>query len=155
MTALEGMALAEALRSSRWAYPLVNAAHILGVALLVGAVVPLDLRILGLWRSAALAPLWRVLTRSAAAGMLMAVIAGGLLFVTRATEYATSVLFICKMLIVAIGAVNALLLHMVAANQSSSMWMPERLPFRIRLASAVSLTAWLTALILGRLLGYF
>lgn len=60
--ALEATDLATTLRGSVWAYPLVNAAHILGVALLVGATVPLDLRLLGAWRSLPLGPLWRVLT---------------------------------------------------------------------------------------------
>ena len=52
--ALEATALATGLRNSVWSYPLVNAAHILGVALLVGSIVPLDLRLLGAWRSAPL-----------------------------------------------------------------------------------------------------
>ena len=49
---LEATALARALRDSVWTYPMINAGHILGVALLVGAIVPLDLRLLGVWRSA-------------------------------------------------------------------------------------------------------
>ena len=41
---------AQALKASFWAYPLVNAGHILGLALFIGAIVPLDLRILGAFR---------------------------------------------------------------------------------------------------------
>jgi hypothetical protein len=40
--ALEATAVAQFLKASRWTYPLVNAGHILGIALLVGAVVPMD-----------------------------------------------------------------------------------------------------------------
>lgn len=46
LAALEATELARALRDSVWIYPLVNAGHILGVALLVGSIVPLDLRLL-------------------------------------------------------------------------------------------------------------
>ena len=70
--ALEATALAAALRNSVWSYPLVNAAHILGVALLVGSIVPLDLRLLGAWRSVPLPPLWGMLTRTAGAGAVIA-----------------------------------------------------------------------------------
>ena len=46
---LEQGALAQALAGSVWWYPLINAGHILGIALLVGGIIPLDLRLLGLW----------------------------------------------------------------------------------------------------------
>ena len=36
---LEGLALAEWLRYSRWGYAAINATHILGLALLVGSIV--------------------------------------------------------------------------------------------------------------------
>src|ERR671914_342859 len=115
--ALEATPLATVLRGSVWVYPLVNAAHILGVALLVGSIVPLDLRLLGAWRSVPLAPLWGVLTRIAGAGLVLAMIFGILLFIARATEYAASNLFISKMVIVALGTANALALRMLMPAQ--------------------------------------
>jgi len=154
--ALEATELAAALRNSVWSYPLVNAAHILGVALLVGSIVPLDLRLLGAWRSVPLAPLWGVLTRTAGIGLVLAIIFGTLLFITRATEYIASNLFIAKMLVVAIGTANALTLRIPSQAKiseiTSSRW---KLPTRLRLAAGVSLAAWLAALTLGRLVGYF
>ena len=48
--ALEGTALAQTLRGSRWVYAAVNTAHIFAIALLIGSVVPLNLRLLGVWR---------------------------------------------------------------------------------------------------------
>ena len=83
--ALEATEVATALRNSIWSYPLVNTAHIFGVTLLIGSVVPLDLRLLGLWGSIPLASLWAVLTRTAAIGLGLAIIFGALLFITRAT----------------------------------------------------------------------
>lgn len=156
LVALEATALAGALRNSVWAYPLVNAAHILGVALLVGAIVPLDLRLLGAWRSVALAPLWRVLTRTAATGLALAIVFGSLLFITRATEYAASGLFISKMAVVAMGTANALALRWVRpVDPLRILPAGAKPPRRVRLAGGVSLAAWLTALTLGRLVGYF
>ena len=43
--ALEATALSQALRASIWLYPLVNTGHVVGIALLFGAIVPLDLRV--------------------------------------------------------------------------------------------------------------
>jgi hypothetical protein len=157
LTVLEAMELARALRRSVWAYPLVNTAHILGVTLLIGAIVPLDLRLLGMWPSTPLAPLWRVLTRTAGAGLVLAILFGTLLFITRATEYATSNLFLTKMMVVGAGTANALVLHVLLPKDvlpllSSTGKKPPR---RARLAGGVSLVAWLAALTLGRLVGYF
>lgn len=156
LAALEATALARALRDSVWAYPLVNAAHILGVAMLVGSIVPLDLRLLGIWRSLPLAPLWHVLTRTAAAGLALAATFGVLLFITRATEYAASSLFLSKMTAVAVGVVNALFLRRVSPDAiASSEASASRAAKHLRTAAAVSLVAWLTTLTLGRLVGYF
>ena len=154
--ALEATPLAQALRNSVWAYPLVNAGHLLGAALLVGAVVPLDLRLLGLWPTIPLAPLWRILTRFAAIGLGLAAVCGALLFICRATAYAGSGLFLSKMVVVAVGAVNALALQTgFAGGRGPAGWETARPPIWTRAAAGLSLTAWLTALVLGRLVGYF
>ena len=116
--ALEATEVATALRNSIWSYPLVNTAHILGVALLIGSVVPLDLRLLGLWGSIPLAPLWAVLTRMAGIGLGLAIIFGTLLFITRATEYAASNLFIAKMILVLLGTANTLMLRISTLSAS-------------------------------------
>ena len=157
LAALEGSALASALRNSVWVYPLVNAGHILGVALLVGAIFPLDLRLLGIWRSVALGPLWRMLSRTAAFGLALAILFGSLLFITRATEYAASPLFITKMLVIAAGITNALALNKIALQGAlpEQISTSRRLPLIYRLAAGLSITVWLTALTLGRLVGYF
>ena len=154
--ALEATEIAAALRNSVWSYPLVNAAHILGVALLVGSIVPLDLRLLGAWRSVPLAPLWGVLTRSAGIGLVLAIVFGTLLFITRATEYIASNLFIAKMLVVAIGTANVLTFRILLTAQASEIAsLPAKPALSLRLAAGISLGTWLTALMLGRLIGYF
>ena len=154
--ALESTALARTLRDSVWAYPLVNTGHILGVALLVGSIVPLDLRLLGVWRTLPLGPLWHVLSRTAGAGLVLAASFGLLLFITRAGEYAASDLFLCKMVAVAVGFANVAALRALAPRDfalTSDRTYPST--GRMRVAAAVSLFAWLTALTLGRLVGYF
>jgi hypothetical protein len=153
--ALEATSLATALRNSVWGYPLVNAAHILGVALLIGSILPLDLRLLGAWRSVPIEPLWRVLTRTAGAGLVLAMVFGILLFITRATEYVSSYLFVSKMVAVGLGTINALALRMPRARRSEILWTEGKPPARLRIAGGLSIASWLTALTLGRLIGYF
>ncbi len=151
--ALEATRLATALRTSTLAYPLVNASHVLGIGLLVGAVFALDLRLLGLWRRAALEPLWRVLVPLASAGLILAVVSGTLLFLTRASEYIDSFLFLTKMGLLLLALLNA--------------WGMRRFRHRPMLradggpiwpvagVAALSLVSWLGVLLCGRLVGYF
>jgi hypothetical protein len=135
--------VAEALRRGRWLYPLVNAGHVLGIALLVGAVVPLDLRRLGAWAGVPAAGLERVLTQVAASGLGLAVVTGALLFAVGAPDYADLRVFQAKMALVAAGLANAL-------------WARARLRAGRSLApfALASAAIWLTVLLLGRLIGY-
>ena len=156
MAALEAAAFARELRDSVWVYPLVNAGHIAGVALLVGAIVPLDLRLLGAWRSLPLAPLWHALTRTAAAGLMLAIAFGFLLFSTRATEYIASGFFVAKIAVVVLATANAVSLHLLMpARLALASAATDPPPKRVRIAAGASLVGWLAALTLGRLVGYF
>jgi hypothetical protein len=154
LTGLEASTLARALRDSVWVYPLVNTGHLLGVAVLVGSIVTLDLRLLGVWRKVPIWPLWRTLTQAAAAGLAVAVCFGLLLFSARATEYAASDFFIAKMTVIGVAVANALVLRAVVRGDMAHA-QAEKPPRPVQIAAGVSLIAWLSALTLGRLVGYF
>jgi hypothetical protein len=156
LAALEATAVARELRDSVYVYPLVNTGHLAGVALLIGSIIPLDLRLLFAWPSVPLAPLWRVLTRTAAVGLVVAIVFGSLLFITRATEYAASGLFISKMAVVAAATLNALAVRVISPGEVSRLLSTaQKPPRRFRIAGGFSLAAWMTALTLGRMVGYF
>jgi hypothetical protein len=149
LEALEAAPAVEWLRLSSWAYPAANTLHIVGIALLFGAIVPLDLRLAG-WRrdEANLPVLARTLLPVAVAGFALAVVAGLLLFVADARTYAVSTLFQVKLALIAAALANALLLRRVdwrAPCQSSR---------RLALAGVVSLLLWLAVITLGRLIAY-
>ena len=145
--AIEGLALAEWLRFSRWGYATVNTLHVFGIALLVGAVVPLDLRLLGCWKTVELEPLYRVLSRAAATGLVVAVASGLLLFAVRATEYAALDLFLVKLALVGAGLALAASLHF-------GVDLPRLAPARQRLFGAISLLLWPAVLLCGRFIAF-
>ena len=146
--ALENLSFIAALRDSWLAYPLVNALHIIGVALLFGAIVPLDLRLAG-WRrdAAAIGGLSRLLLPVAMFGFALAACAGLLLFATDARAYAASPLFQAKIVLIGLALGNAWALRRVD-------WRRQPRP-RVALAGAASLILWLAVIVLGRLIGYF
>lgn len=152
---LEASPPAVFLRGSLWVYPAVNTGHIIGIALLIGGVIPMDLRLLGLWPKVPLLPLLQVLMRTAAVGVSLALICGFLLFITRASSYVGSDVFIVKMIFVSAGLVNGLILRLALSPKNPPQWvLASNAPPAVKLAASISLGAWLMALILGRLIGY-
>jgi hypothetical protein len=135
--ALEASALAQHLRASHWTYPLVNTGHILGIALLVGAVVPMDLAALRGGAEARLVP-W--LRRFAVAGLVLAAGCGALLFIAQVGDYVQNGWFASKMTLLALAVMNAL-------------WHFRRDPLPARAALA-SLLLWPAVLLCGRMIGY-
>lgn len=135
---LEATGLATALRKSVWVYPLVSAGHILGIALLLGSVIPMDVALLrhGQDRYAGARRFHAV------AGLVLAALCGGLLFAVQATDYLRNPWFLAK-----IGLLVAALLVAALYLSGISRGMPRRV-------AAASLLLWLAVLICGRLIGF-
>ncbi|MDX1575152.1 MAG: hypothetical protein R3285_03095 [Kiloniellales bacterium] len=149
LAALEGTGVAQTLRVSRWGYAAVNAAHILGIALLVGAIVPLHLRFLGVWPSVPRRGLVRVLVPVAAAGLAIAVAAGLVLFSVRAREYADIGVLQAKLLLVAVATLSALVLH-----RAHGFLLDGASDARLAGHAVVALVCWSGALVCGRLIAF-
>src|SRR3990172_1472105 len=91
--ALEHSALAQAIRESTWIYPSLNLAHVLAMAMLVGAIWVFDLRVLGLGRGIDIRSLTRLALPLAATGITVALPTGFMLFIAEATAYIQNSVF--------------------------------------------------------------
>jgi hypothetical protein len=149
LASLEATALAQYLRDSRWGYAAVNGAHILGIALLVGAIVPLNLRLLGAWPSVPRAIVIRVLAPAAIAGLALAAVAGAMLFTVRAQEYAEIGFFQAKLVLILLGILSALAIH-----RGYGFLLEGASRARLGVHALVSIGCWVGALFLGRLVGF-
>ena len=149
LAAIAASDVATTLRFSRWLYAAVNAAHVLGIALLVGAILPLDLRLIGLWGGVARDGLVRVLVPVAATGLALAVITGSLLFSARAPEYAALTVFRVKLALVLLGGGSAIALHLAHGFR-----LETASSARLARAGALSMICWLGALIAGRTIAF-
>jgi hypothetical protein len=157
MAWLEGSVLGHAMRGSGvWTYGLVNLAHILGVAALFGAVLVLDLRLLGIWRHVPLASIARPTVPVAAVGFTIAAASGVCLITTNATEYVGNPFLLVKFPAIVLGVANVAVLTRLTAWKSRETRDPSPHERRqLAVAGAVSLVSWLTAVAAGRLIGYW
>lgn len=146
LAGLEATALAEAVRRSVWAYPLLETVHIAGIGTLIGVLLLLELRLFGLGQGVGVVPLARLALRTALAGFAVAALSGSLMFVSAATELAANPAFRVKLVLILIAGANALLFHARGGLRGRDTLS--------RLQAVASLLLWLSVLAAGRLIAY-
>jgi hypothetical protein len=142
---------AEFLRGSGWAYPLVEIVHLAGMAVLIGSIVIVDLRLIGAGRALPLDALMRFVLPWTVASLLLIVPSGVLLFLAHAPELAGNRAFIVKLLLLALAGSNALLFHRTTRTGAS---IETGAPARAKVAATVSLVLWVSVIAAGRLTAY-
>jgi hypothetical protein len=154
---LEGSALGHAMRNAGvWTYGIVNLTHILGVASLFGAVLVLDLRLLGFWRSVPLGSIARPTVPIATTGFIVAVTSGICLITTNGSEYVGNPFLLIKFPAILLGVINVAVLSRLPAwkaRETRDITAAEQI--QLSVFGAISLLSWLTAIGAGRLIGYW
>jgi hypothetical protein len=154
---LRGSPLGEAMRSSGvWTYGVLNLVHILGVASLFGAVLILDLRLLGVWKKVSVATISAVAVPIATTGFCVAAIAGICMISTNATDYAGNPFLLIKFPAIFAGFVNAAILtRQTAWKQRKTREFSPSEEKKLAVLGGISLACWLTAMSAGRMIGYW
>lgn len=150
---LERTAFAVWMRQALWAYPAAEVGHLVGVALLVGSAVALDLRLLGLSPQLSVRQLAGHVLPWAWRGFGLVVATGVAMFCAHASQWWQNPVFPFKMGLVAAGGVNVWAFHR-GVYRSVAGWDRGAPPPAARVAGAVSLAVWLAAVACGRLLAY-
>lgn len=145
--------VAAALKSSRYAYPVVNAVHIMGLATLFGSIMALDLRLLGVFRAVPARGMAQVLPTVAATGLAVAVLTGAMLFSVEPFDYAGNRAFRIKLLLVLIGATHAIAVHFTGGWRDL-VHGSGRIDAGLRLSAAISLAVWTSAILAGRFIAF-
>lgn len=135
-----------ALQSSAWAYPALEVMHLLGVALLLGNLLLLELRVFGLGATLPVLALARLGLALVLAGFSLAAASGLLMFGTQPAELLANRAFTLKMLLLLLAACNAGWFH----GRGSL----HKLDALARVQMALSTLIWLGVLACGRWIAY-
>jgi hypothetical protein len=127
LTFVETSWLGQVARSSVWLYPLANLAHVLGAALLVGSIIVFDVLLLRR-RYAEASAVSRYALTIAAAGLLILLLTGPILFSAEATATGRNPVFLIKVALILAAA---------------------------RLRAGVSAGLWIAVLLAGRSIAYW
>lgn len=150
--ALEGSPLGVWMRAGGWSYAAANVAHLAGLVVLVGPILLLDLRLLGLGRQFQALAVARLLVPWAATGLVIMLCSGLALFAADARALAGNWLMQAKLAGVALGLANVAWFHLAFARHLRE-W-DHAAPAAARVAALASILLWCSILVAGRMIAY-
>jgi hypothetical protein len=155
ISVLENSALADNIRENDVLFPLVESVHVLAICLVVGSILAVDLRLLGLaWIHRSVSSVTRGVLPLTWGAFVVAVGSGGLMFISNATKYLGNGFFVAKMILIGMAGLNMVIFHGISAKDLP-LWENEtRLPFPARLAGGVSILLWIAVVACGRWIGF-
>ena len=134
------------IASNAVAYPALEVLHITGIALLLGSLVVLELRVWGLAPELPVRPLARLSMGISVAGFGLIVLSGLLMFAAHPAEMLANRVFLIKMGLVQLAGLNAAWFH-----GRDGLTRRDGLA---RAQTVLSLGLWLAVIICGRWIAY-
>ena len=142
--------------SGVWTYAILNLGHILGISTLFGSILILDLHLLGFGPRASMAAVSRLAIPLAKAGFALAAVSGTAMLATNATEYVDNPFLLIKFPAIAVGLVNvAVISRLPEWRARGDRELTARERRRLSVLGGVSLASWVTAVMAGRMIGYW
>jgi hypothetical protein len=149
---LQGTWVGVLVAESLWGYPLFETIHSIGMAMLIGSLGLINLRVLGYKPELPLLKVQQLLPL-AWLGFTLNAISGSLLFTSDAVYFFESYTFRIKMLLIVLGGVNAALLGRRVFREAAA-GAPASPTAGTKWIAATSLVFWFGAVCAGRLIAY-
>jgi hypothetical protein len=132
--------------SSPYAYPVLEATHIFGIALLLGSLMVFELRVWGAGGTIGQEALARLALPVTLAGFGLAALSGGLMFWSQYEDLLANRAFLVKMALLVVAGSNAALFHW-----RGGLGVHDRIA---RAQSVLSLAVWMAVIVCGRWIAY-
>ena len=147
--------LSVGIRESIWVYPILNVLHCVGILLVAGTIVVLDLRLLGAGlRQLPVSIVARQVLPWTLGGFCFMAVTGLLLAWSEPMRLYRSLFFPWKLIFLAMAGLNALLFHR-GVYLGVHTWDSSLVtPLRARIAGVVSILCWACVIAAGRAIGY-
>jgi hypothetical protein len=143
------------LLESFWVWPLIESTHVLAIALFAGTTIMMDLRLLGVsFGSLRASDFTARMLPWTRLGFAVLVVTGVLLFYSSPVRYYHNVFFRLKMIVFVLAGLNVLMFHSRVHERVAEWDEDPRPPLAARVAGAVSIAAWVTVVIAGRMIAY-
>ena len=155
LDSLQASSLGVFIHKKAWAFTTVEVAHVFAGSLLLGTIMIVDLRLLGLAsKKRAFTELARQVLPFTWSAFVLTIVAGSLLFISRPTEYFESPVFWTKMALIVLAGVNMMIFEFITVRGVQKWNLDPVPPAAARLAGAVSISCWVLVIAFGRLIGF-
>ena len=152
---IESSSIGVAIAESRFAYPIFEGVHLIGLAVSVGLIFITDLRLMGLiLKRTSLDSVLRHLRPYVIGGFIATFVSGGLLFWSSALRMLESPAFVFKLLFILLAGINACVFELIVARRHAGAFAAPRLPRSFAYAGLASLSLWTLTIVCGRLIPY-
>ena len=136
-----------------WVWPACETLHFIGMALLMGVVGVIDLRMLGVFKKVSFAPLHRLLPWGIA-GFAINLVTGFMFFAGDPDQYKDNIAFWFKLLFIAIAGMNVLLFYLTIFRKVETMGPGDDAPLAAKAIAVASLVLWFGVMYWGRMLPF-
>lgn len=144
-----------ALHESHYVYLVVSTVHVVTLSVFVGTAAMLDLRLLG--ATLRRVPVSEVAARLwpwTAAGFLLMIVSGALLFYANPAPRYQNIFFRAKMVMLVLAGVNAWVFHKTVYRRAAEWELDPVPPRRARMAGGLALVLWAAMIVSGRMIAY-
>ena len=147
--------VAEWMRGSLKAMPIVESIHVLCAALVFGTILIVDLRMLGYPNTKrSFTRIHHELIPLTWVAFVVSVITGALMFAPNSITYIGNTAFQLKLLAILAAGINMAIFQLVTARSVATWDQGTRAPSSVRLAGALSILLWITVIFLARWIGF-
>jgi hypothetical protein len=150
---LRGTSVSEAIRVSKWLWPLCEILHFFGLSLLIGVAGFFDLRLLGFMRRVPISAAWTLMPW-AKAGFALAALTGVTFFVGAPEQYIKNPAFYLKVLFLIVANLNAVYFEAIYRRQIEAKALDTGGPSALKVIAVVSIVSWLLVIYWGRMLPF-
>jgi len=138
-----------------WWFPLLESIHVLAATFLVGSILMVDLRLLGLAaRSHAVSRITREIVPWTRAAFVVSALAGLGMFITQPARYADNRAFQIKLVLLVLAGINMAVFHLRTLRGVVAWDTAGAIPGAARFAGACSVLLWIGILLAGRWIGH-
>jgi len=142
------------IRESDWLFPTIETVHVFALVLVVGSIMTVDLRLLGVaHRDRRFSHLAAEMLPWTWTAFAVAAIAGALLFSSKALTYYANIPFRIKMVCLVLAGINMAAFQFIGTRHLH-LWDHTKPPMTAKLAGGASLLLWTVIVAAGRWIGF-
>jgi hypothetical protein len=151
----EGTAVATRIREGLYLFPMLESIHVIGLALVFGTILVIDLRLLG--KASAERPFKFMsadILKWTWVAFAITAITGSLMFTTNAGVYYHNFYFQTKMVLLALAGINMFAFELTAGRTLHTWDKAPSAPPMGRFVGVMSIVLWIAIIVTGRFIGF-